>query len=47
MGRKSKEKGIYVYVWLIHFAVEQKLMQHCKATILQFKKGGGVRNAVK
>ena len=23
--RKSKEEGIYVYVWLIHFAVWQKL----------------------
>ena len=38
MGRKSKEEGIYVYVWLIHFAVQQKLTQHCKATILQLKK---------
>ena len=25
----------YVYAWLIHFAVEQKPTQHCKATILQ------------
>ena len=33
MGRKSKKQGIYVYVYLIHFAVQQK--QHCKATILQ------------
>ena len=24
--------------WLIHFAVQQKLAQHCKATVLQFKK---------
>ena len=38
MGRKSKEEGIYVHMWLIHFAVQQKLTQHCKATILQFKK---------
>ena len=29
---------IYIYVWLIHFAVQQKLTQHCKATILQLKK---------
>ena len=35
MGRKSKEEGIDVYVWLIHLAVQQKLTQHCKATILQ------------
>ena len=31
----SKREGIYVYVWLIHFAVLYKLTQHCKATILQ------------
>ena len=38
MGRESKEEGICVYVWWIHFAVQQKLTQHCKATILQLKK---------
>ena len=32
MGRKSKKAGIYVYVQLIHFAVQQKLTQPCKAT---------------
>ena len=26
--------GIYVYVWLIHFTVQQKLTQYCKATKL-------------
>ena len=25
-------------VWLIHFAVQQKLTQHCKATKLQLKE---------
>ena len=30
-----KKEGIYVYVWLMHFAVQQKLMQHCKSIILQ------------
>ena len=25
----SKQEGIYVYVQLIHFAVQQKLTQHC------------------
>ena len=35
MGSKSKEEGMYVYVWLIHFAVEQKLAQRCKGTMLQ------------
>lgn len=38
MGRKSKEEGTYVYVWLIHFEVQQKLPQHYKATTLQIKK---------
>ena len=27
-----------VRVWLIHFAVGQKLTQHCKAIIFQLKK---------
>ena len=35
MGKKSKEKGIYVYVRLIHFAVWQKFTQPSKAIILQ------------
>ena len=37
MGGKSKEEGFYVFMYLIHFAVQQKLTQHCKATILQQK----------
>ena len=35
MGRKSKKEGIFVYVQLSHFDVQQKLTQHCKATIFQ------------
>ena len=35
---KSKREGTYVYLGLIHFVVQQKLIQHCKAIILQFKK---------
>ena len=35
MGKKSKREGINVNVQLTHFAVRQKLTQHCKATILQ------------
>ena len=38
VGGKIKRKGIYVYILLIHFAVQQKPTQHCKATILQKKK---------
>ena len=33
MGRKYKKEGIYVYAWLIHSAVQQKLTQLCKATV--------------
>ena len=32
---KFKREEIYVFTWQIHFAVEQKLTQHCKAIILQ------------
>ena len=32
------KKSIYIYKKLNHFAVHQKLTQHCKSTILQFKK---------
>ena len=34
----SRERGIYVYLWLIHILVWQKLAQHCKSIILQLKK---------
>ena len=37
-GREAQEGGdmeIYVYIELIHFVVQQKLTQHCKAIILQ------------
>ena len=33
-----KRERIHVYIQLIHFIVQQKLTQHCKAIILQFKK---------
>ena len=29
------QEGIYVYIELVHFVVQQKLTQHYKATILQ------------
>ena len=29
---------IYIYLKLNHFASQQKLVQHCKTTILQLKK---------
>ena len=38
MGGRFKRERIYVYTWLIHFAVQKKLTQHCKASIFQLKK---------
>ena len=38
MGGKAKTEGVWVYVELIHFAVQQNLTQHCKAMILHLKK---------
>ena len=35
---KSKREGIYVYVKLIHFIVQQELTQHGKATLTQLIK---------
>ena len=32
------EKNIYIYIYINHFAVYQKLIQCCKSTILQLKK---------
>ena len=36
-GEESRAEGIYADSSLIHFALQRKLMQHCKATILQLK----------
>ena len=33
VGGRPKRKGIYVYTLLTHFAVQQTLTQHCKATM--------------
>ena len=32
-GGRSKREGIFVYIQLIHFLVQQKLTQHCKANL--------------
>ena len=29
MGKESKKEWIYVHILLIHFAVQQKVTQHC------------------
>ena len=34
----QKKEGIYVYIQLTHFVVQQKLTQHYKATIGQLQK---------
>ena len=34
VGGRSQRKGMSVYAQLIHFISQQKLTQHCKATIL-------------
>ena len=33
--QEGGDMGIYISIWLIHFVVQQKLMQHCEAIILQ------------
>ena len=35
---ENLKKNIYIYVWENHFAIYQKLMQHCKSTILKKKE---------
>ena len=35
MGERFKRDGIYVYLWLVHFEVFQKIAKFCKAIILQ------------
>ena len=37
-GNEYKKECIYIYMYNCHFTVQQKLTQHCKLTILQFKK---------
>ena len=37
-GRWYEIKNIYIYVWLGHYAVQQKLTQHCKSTVLYKEK---------
>ena len=38
VSRHSRREGIYVDIGLIHFVVQQKPTQHCKAIMLQLKK---------
>ena len=29
-GKDIGKEGMHVYVWLMHFSVQQKLTRHCK-----------------
>ena len=33
VGQGLKREGIYVYLWLIHVVVQQKLTQYCKVIV--------------
>ena len=37
VGGRSNRDGIFVHKWLIHFIVQQKLTQPCKATLFPIK----------
>ena len=37
VGGRFKKKGTYVYLWVIHVDVWQKLNQYCKTIIFQLK----------
>ena len=47
MGGRIKREQVYVYLWLIHVAVWQKLTKHCKAIILHFKTKNSNRHTHK
>ena len=38
VGTRLKRERIYVYIRLIHLAVQHKPIQHCKATIVNKKE---------
>ena len=38
MGGRLLKEGIHAYLELIHAGVQQKLIQHRKAIVLQFEK---------
>ena len=38
MGGRFKREGTYVYPWLIHIDIWQKITKFCKAIILQLKR---------
>ena len=36
-GNRVKREWMFLCVWLAHFAMQQKLTQHCKSTLPQVK----------
>ena len=38
LGGRPRREGIYIYIQLIHFIVQQRLMQRGKAIIFRFSK---------
>ena len=34
-GVRSKRESMYVYIWLVHVVMQQKLTLYCKAVTLQ------------
>ena len=44
MMEGNMRKRMYVYVWLGHFALEQKLIQHCKSTVIKKRIGKKFKN---
>ena len=37
VGERVRREGTYIYLWLIHIDIWQKLIQYCKAIIFQLK----------
>ena len=37
VGRSFKREGTYIYLWLIHIDVSQKLTRYCRTLIFQLK----------
>ena len=34
-GGYCEKKNIYIYMYMSHFAVQHKLAEHCKSTIIE------------
>ena len=43
VGGKFKREGMYVYIQLIHFVIQKKLLQYYEATIPQLKNNLGCK----